>query len=75
MGTSTMTSSHVSVASGDRSGGAQLTVLAVHVVGSGSRVISEPDAEVLHSSWGSLRDLPKPNNIDIKINYAFRRTF
>ena len=42
-----ITSSHVAVVLGDGGADIQVTVLAVHVVGSRPRVVSEPDAEVL----------------------------
>lgn len=48
---------HIPVASSNGRGGTQLTVLPVHVVSSGPRVVSQPDAKVLHTSWRRFSDL------------------
>jgi hypothetical protein len=45
--TGAVASSHVGVQSLDGVGAAQLAVLLVHVVGTGARVVADPDAEVL----------------------------
>lgn len=55
--TGTVTSSHVRVQGLDSIGSGQLTVLLVHVVGTGSRVVSQPDTEVLDSLGVLLVDL------------------
>ena len=46
-----MPGSHVPVALGDGSGDSEVPVLAVHVVGAGPGVVSQPDAEVLDLEW------------------------
>lgn len=45
-----MTRAHIPVGVGDSIGNGQFTVLAVHVVGAGSRVISEPNSVILYAS-------------------------
>ena len=52
-----MASAHVAIALGDGSADGQVSVLAVHVVGSGPGVVSEPDAEVLDLEGLPLDDL------------------
>ena len=54
--TGTVTGSHVLVHGLDSLGAGQRTVLLVHVVGTGSRVVSEPDTKVL--------DLERPLLVD-----------
>merc|ERR1711997_1058072 len=49
VGTGSVSSSHVPVALSDSLGDGEVPVLSVHVVGAGPGVISQPDAEVLHS--------------------------
>ena len=44
---STMTSSHIPIALGDSGRDGQVTVFTVHVMGSGTRIITKPDTEVL----------------------------
>ena len=41
----------------------QVSVLSVHVVGSTARVVTQPDAEVLHLQGGFLMDLNKKQRI------------
>lgn len=47
MGTSAMAGSHVAVALSDCTTNGQVTVLSVHVMGSRTRVVTQPDSEVL----------------------------
>lgn len=47
MGASAMAGSHVAVALGDGTADGQVAVLTVHVVSSRTRVVTQPDAEVL----------------------------
>lgn len=54
MGTSAMAGSHVAVALGDGTADGQVAVLTVHVVSSRTRVITQPDAEVLDLQWSLL---------------------
>ncbi len=42
---------------GDGSRGGQVSVLSVHVVGAATRVVTQPDTEVLHLQGGLLVDL------------------
>lgn len=49
--------SHVLVESLNRLSSRHLSVLLVHVVGTGSRVVSDPDAEVLDAEGVLLSDL------------------
>ena len=55
--TGTVASSHVGVESLDGVGPRELTVLLVHVVGARSRVVTDPDAEVLDLEGALLVDL------------------
>lgn len=55
--TGTMTGSHITVALSDSSRHSQVAVLTVHVVGSGARVITQPDTEVLNLQWSLFMDL------------------
>lgn len=53
----TVPGSHVLVEGLDGIGTGELTELLVHVVGSGTRVVTDPDTEVLDLQWLLLRDL------------------
>jgi hypothetical protein len=56
---SSMASAHVPVALSDGGFGLGVSVFTVHVVSSRSRIVSDPDAEVLHqtgSLFGNLLD-------------------
>lgn len=55
--TGTVTSSHVLVEGLNSLGPAHLTELLVHVVGTGARVVAEPDTEVLDLERALLVDL------------------
>lgn len=57
----TVAGSHVLVERLDGVGAAHLTVLLVHVVGAGTRVVSDPDTEVLDLERVLLLDLPAVN--------------
>lgn len=52
-----MASTHVTVALRNRGSDGQVTVLAVHVVGSGTGIVAQPDAKVLDLQRGLLGDL------------------
>lgn len=52
-----VTGSHILVESLDGGDTGHLTVLLVHVVGAGARVVADPDAEVLDLLWALLVDL------------------
>jgi hypothetical protein len=52
-----MSGSHVLVQSLNSIGSRHLTVLLVHVVGSGARIVTDPDAEVLDLHWAFLVNL------------------
>jgi microcompartment protein CcmK/EutM len=52
-----VTGSHILVEAVDSIGSGKLTVLLVHVVGSGARVVSDPDTEVLDLLGALLEDL------------------
>ena len=51
MSSCAMTSSHVSVALGHSTTDRQITVFTVHVVGTRSGVIPQPDSKVLDLNW------------------------
>lgn len=53
----TVTSSHVLVHGLDGIGSGHLSVLLVHVVCAGARVVDNPDTEVLDLEWSLLVDL------------------
>lgn len=55
----TVTSGHIGVQRLDGVGAGHLAVLAVHVVGTGARVVAEPDAQVLDLLGVLLVDLPQ----------------
>ena len=55
-GTSTMPSSHLIEALGDSPTGGQITVLAVHIVGTGSGIVTEPDSNVFDDAGVLLYD-------------------
>lgn len=57
----TVAGSHVGVERLDGICSGQLTVLLVHVVRAGTRVISDPDTEVLDLEGVLLADLVGPN--------------
>lgn len=61
--TTTVTSSHLIVKLRNSTGELQVTVLAVHVVGSGTRVITEPDSVVLDSTGVLLNELDAVKNL------------
>jgi len=62
-GSGSMPGAHVAVTLSHRSGGRQIAVFAVHVVSTGTRVISEPNAEVLDGGWPLLVDLLAADNL------------
>ena len=53
----TMTGTHIAVALGDSRGHSQVAVLTVHVVGTGTGVVPQPDAKVLDLQGLLLPDL------------------
>ena len=57
MGAGPVAGSHIAVALGDGSGHGQVAVFAVHVVGSTTRIGSDPKTIVLHSLWALVMDL------------------
>lgn len=59
----TVTSSHVLVEGLNSLGPAHLTELLVHVVGTGARVVAEPDTEVLDLERALLVDLASKKTI------------
>ena len=62
----TVTSSHVLVESLDGVGAAHLTELLVHVVGTGARVVTDPDAEVLDLEGTLLVDLRRITLVPVR---------
>ena len=58
-----VTSSHIAVALGHGGADCQVAVLTVHVVGSGPRVVSKPDAEVLDFEWLAFNDGLNADNL------------
>jgi len=62
-GSGSVPGAHVAVALSHRPGGRQVAVFAVHVVSTGARVVSEPDAEVLDGSGLLLVDLLAGDNL------------
>ena len=58
-----VTSSHIAVALGHGGADCQVAVLTVHVVGSGPRVVSKPDAEVLDFEWLAFDDGLNADNL------------
>lgn len=56
VGTGTVARGHIAVALGDSTANGQITVLAVHVVGTGTGIVAQPDAEVLHAQRSLLQD-------------------
>ena len=69
---STVTGGHVLVHGLDRIGPRHLTVLLVHVVGTGAGIVSDPDTEVLDLLWALLVDLDWPvrHSLSITSNSA-----
>ena len=61
----TVARSHVRVASLNCSNAGQLTVLLVHVVGAGARVVADPDTKVLDLKWLLLVDLEEKKKKNI----------
>lgn len=59
----TMSGGHVLVQSPDGVGAAELSVLLVHVVGAGARIITEPDAKVLDLERTLLVDDVQRHNL------------
>lgn len=63
MGTGTVAGSHVTVALRNGGSDGQVTVLAVHVVGARTGIVTQPDSEVLNLQRGRLGDLLEGNNL------------
>lgn len=63
-----MAGSHILVQRLDRGGSRELSVLLVHVVGAGSRVVSQPNAKVLDLERVLLMDL-KGNELPIQAKF------
>lgn len=55
----TMASTHVTVGLRHCSGFGHITILSVHVVVAGTRVVAQPDTEILHIARIFLKDLQK----------------
>lgn len=55
--TSSVTSTHITVALGYSSTSCQVAVFTVHVMNSTTRNVSQPNSEVLNSQWFLLKDL------------------
>merc|ERR1719289_732418 len=47
-GTSTMTSSHITIALSDGTSHGDVPIFSVHVMGTTSRIVSDPDPKILH---------------------------
>ena len=62
--TGTVAGSHVGVECLDGVGPGQLTVLLVHVVGTGARVVADPDTEVL-DLLGVVEVAPAADTLDL----------
>lgn len=63
MSSSTMAGTHVPVALSNGSGNTHIPVLPVHVMCSRTRVIPQPNAEVLDLNWGLFGDLFQVDNL------------
>jgi len=63
---------HILVHALDGGAACHLTVLLVHVVGAGARVVAQPDAEVLDLERVLLVDLPSYSHISISCRRRFR---
>ena len=63
MGTSTMTSTHIAIALCHGITDSQITVFTVHVVSAGTRVITQPDAEIFDLNGRCLVDLFQADNL------------
>jgi len=61
--TCTMPSSHITVTLSNSTADSNISVFSVHVVGSTSRVVSQPNSKVLDWAWVLLRDLWASNNL------------
>ena len=59
----TMTGTHIAVALGDSRGHSQVAVLTVHVVGTGTGVVPQPDAKVLDFQGLLLHDFFHTDNL------------
>lgn len=66
-----MSSSHILVQSIHRVCPRQLPVFLVHVVGAGTRIVSNPDAEILHSRRSLLMDLSATSSAASFVNVFF----
>ena len=60
-----MSSAHISVALSDGAGGREVAVFAVHVVSTGTRIVTQPDTEVLHGRRFLLVDLLTGNDFTV----------
>jgi hypothetical protein len=61
--TGTMTGSHVLVQGVDGFGTGHLTVLFIHVVGAGARVVADPDTKVLDLGGALLVNLSRAQQL------------
>ena len=66
-GSSSVSSSHVSVALSDSASGSEIAVFAIHVVRAGTRVIAQPDTQVLDGRWLLLVDLLTINDLTVSL--------
>jgi len=64
---SSVPSTHVSIALRDGASGGEITVLAIHVVGAGARVVTQPDSEVFHRRRFLLVDLLARHNFAVSL--------
>ena len=66
-----MTSAHVTIAMGNGTAHGKISVLSVHVVGTGSRVVSQPDTKVLDLVWRLLSYLYRREEIIDQKAFSF----
>ena len=62
-----MSGAHIPVALSDSAGGSEVTILAVHVVSSGPRIVTQPDSEVLHRRRAFFVDLLAVDNFTVSL--------
>merc|ERR1719283_94662 len=62
-----VSSAHISVALSDGAGGREVAVFAVHVVSTGTRIVTQPDSQVFHGRRLLLVDLLTGNDFTVSL--------
>jgi len=70
-----MSTSHITIALGNRCGCSQIAIFTIHVVRRSSRIVSQPNAEIFHSKWSFLINSSNGNDFSVCLFQFLQRTY